>query len=101
MRRLRRRWSLSSLTLHQARPSATDHSMAKTHKKRSNASPAPAEVDDEGVRGTTGMRPDEMPADVLEFITAVDDYKRIHRRPFPTWSEVLEILKGLGYSRSR
>jgi hypothetical protein len=40
-----------------------------------------------------------MPADVLEFITAIDTYKRTHRRPFPTWSEVLDILKGLGYSR--
>lgn len=74
--------------------------MAKTHKKRSVPSPGTAEVEDESAR-TTGMRPDEMPADVLEFITAVDDYKRIHRRPFPTWSEVLEILKALGYSRSR
>jgi hypothetical protein len=75
--------------------------MAKTHKKRSTSAPGPAEVDDETARGAAGMRPDEMPADVLEFITAVDDYKRIHRRPFPSWSEVLEILKGLGYSRSR
>jgi hypothetical protein len=38
---------------------------------------------------------------VLEFITAIDDYKRLHRRPFPTWSEVLEILKTLGYSRTQ
>jgi hypothetical protein len=46
-------------------------------------------------------RPDEMPAEVLEFITAIDDYKRANRRPFPTWSEVLEILKELGYTRSK
>jgi hypothetical protein len=46
-------------------------------------------------------RPDEMPPDVLEFITAIDEYKRTHRRPFPNWSEVLEILKGLGYERAR
>lgn len=45
-------------------------------------------------------RPDEMSADVLEFIQAIDDYKRINNRPFPNWSEVLEIVKTLGYERS-
>ncbi len=50
---------------------------------------------------TGTMRPDEMPPDVIEFITAIDDYKRLNRRPFPTWSEVLDILKGLGYERTR
>ena len=45
-------------------------------------------------------RPDDMPQDVLEFITAVDRYKRVNQRPFPSWSEVLEILKELGYQRS-
>jgi hypothetical protein len=48
-----------------------------------------------------GLRPDEMPGDVLEFITAIDEYKRTHQRPFPTWSEVLEVLKALGYERAR
>jgi len=41
-----------------------------------------------------------MPPDVIEFITAIDDYKRLRQRPFPTWSEILEILKGLGYQRT-
>lgn len=45
-------------------------------------------------------RPHEMPEDVLEFITAVDEYKRLNGKPFPSWSEVFEILKGLGYERS-
>lgn len=47
----------------------------------------------------TANRPDEMKADVLEFITAIDDYKRINQRPFPTWSEVLDIVKELGYGK--
>ena len=46
------------------------------------------------------LRPDEMPPEVLEFIQAIDEYKRVHRRPFPTWSEVLEIVKTLGYQRA-
>jgi hypothetical protein len=45
-------------------------------------------------------RPDEMPPDVLEFIHAIDVYKRVNQRPFPNWSEILEILKSLGYSRT-
>ena len=45
-------------------------------------------------------RPDEMGDEVMEFITAIDDYKRRHERPFPNWSEVLEILKGLGYRKA-
>lgn len=47
----------------------------------------------------TANRPDEMQPDVLEFITAIDEYKRVHQRPFPTWSEVLDIVKGLGYGK--
>ena len=30
---------------------------------------------------------------------AMDMYKRANRRPFPTWSEVLEVLRALGYRR--
>ena len=34
-----------------------------------------------------------------EFMGAMDRYKRQNRRPFPTWSEVLEVLRSLGYRR--
>jgi len=33
------------------------------------------------------------------FKTAMDRYKRENRRPFPTWSEVLEVLRSLGYRK--
>jgi hypothetical protein len=33
------------------------------------------------------------------FMKAMDQYKRDNRRPFPTWSEVLEVLHALGYRR--
>jgi hypothetical protein len=62
--------------------------------------PAKPKKGDEADTGTTStVRPDEMPADVVEFITAMDDYKRRHRRPFPNWSEVLQVVKSLGYAR--
>ena len=37
--------------------------------------------------------------DETEFMKAMDRYKRENRRPFPTWSEVLEVLSSLGYRR--
>ncbi len=33
------------------------------------------------------------------FMKAMDLYKRANRRPFPTWSEVLEVLRSLGYAK--
>lgn len=37
--------------------------------------------------------------DEIEFMKAVEDYKKTFSRPFPTWSEVLEICKSLGYRK--
>jgi hypothetical protein len=37
--------------------------------------------------------------DELEFLHAIDRYKRKHRRPFPAWSEVLQVLLSLGYRK--
>ncbi|VTS02932.1 hypothetical protein [Tuwongella immobilis] len=34
-----------------------------------------------------------------EFMTAMERYKRENRRPFPTWSEVLEVIRSLGYRK--
>jgi hypothetical protein len=47
------------------------------------ASPALAEVD----------------AEALEFIAAIDRFKKENGRPFPSWSEVLLVLRQLGYQR--
>ena len=33
----------------------------------------------------------------VEFMKAMDDYKRRSGRQFPTWSEVLEVIRDLGY----
>ena len=30
---------------------------------------------------------------------AIEEYKRKNQRPFPTWTEVLEVIKALGYRR--
>ena len=41
----------------------------------------------------------ELTLEEIEFVRAVDRYKRKFNRPFPTWSEVLAIVKELGYTR--
>lgn len=43
--------------------------------------------------------PPDMTEELISFITAIDDYKRAHQRPFPSWGEVLDVLKSLGYER--
>jgi hypothetical protein len=36
----------------------------------------------------------------IEFMRSMDLYKRHNRRPFPTWSEVLEVLRAMGYRKT-
>jgi hypothetical protein len=35
----------------------------------------------------------------MEFMQAMHDYKKSSGRMFPTWSEILEVLKALGYEK--
>ena len=41
----------------------------------------------------------QMSDEQFEFLMAVDEYKRTNARPFPTWTEVLEVIKALGYRK--
>ena len=34
-----------------------------------------------------------------EFLQAIDRYKRTRRRPYPTWREVLRLLRQLGWRK--
>ena len=42
----------------------------------------------------------EMSDEQFEFLMAIDEYKRRNARPFPTWTEVLEVIKVLGYRKA-
>ncbi len=42
----------------------------------------------------------EYSASELEFMQAIQEYKQSSGRMFPTWSEVLEVLRDLGYKKS-
>jgi FMN phosphatase YigB (HAD superfamily) len=48
---------------------------------------------------TLGADGADLDADALEFIAALDRFKKKHGRPFPSWSEVLTVLRELGYKR--
>lgn len=37
--------------------------------------------------------------DEVEFMNAIDQYKRTNGRPFPTCSEILEVIRSLGYAK--
>lgn len=37
--------------------------------------------------------------DEVEFMNALNDYKRLSGRMFPTCSEILEVIRNLGYSK--
>ena len=41
----------------------------------------------------------ELTLEEVEFIRAIDRYKRKYDRPFPSWSEILLIVKELGYTK--
>ena len=41
----------------------------------------------------------EMTDEQFEFIMAVNEYKRVNKRPFPSWTEVLDLIQALGYRK--
>jgi len=53
-----------------------------------------------GPQPVVGRRPpDELTPDEREFAQAIDRYKAKFNRPFPSWPEILEVLKSLGYRK--
>lgn len=40
-----------------------------------------------------------MSQEQFDFLMSIDEYKRVNARPFPTWTEVLEVIKALGYRK--
>ena len=45
--------------------------------------------------------PPDYDAEEVEFIKAIDKFKRENRRPFPAWSEVLAVLRSLGWKKEK
>jgi len=41
----------------------------------------------------------EMNDEQFSFLMAINEYKRLNKRPFPTWTEVLDVIHALGYRK--
>jgi len=41
----------------------------------------------------------EMNDEQFSFLMAINEYKRVNKRPFPTWTEVLDIIHAMGYRK--
>ena len=41
----------------------------------------------------------EMTAEQFEFVMAIQTYKKVNKRLYPTWTEILEIVHQLGYRK--
>lgn len=41
----------------------------------------------------------EMTGEQLEFCLAIETYKKVNKKMFPTWTEVLEVVQHLGYRK--
>ncbi len=67
----------------------------------------PQEADWDRRRGPGRRRSDdrkaaeegEMNDEQFELIKAIDDYKRVNKRAFPSYTEIFEIIKALGYRK--
>jgi hypothetical protein len=41
----------------------------------------------------------EMTTEQFEFVMAIETYKKVNKRMYPTWTEVLEVISQLGYRK--
>jgi hypothetical protein len=42
----------------------------------------------------------EMTQEQFMFVMAIDAFKRVNEKTFPTWTEVLEVIRKLGYRKT-
>ena len=40
-----------------------------------------------------------MQSDQFEFVMAVEAYKKVNHKLYPTWTEILEVVRQLGYRK--
>ena len=85
-----------------AKKKATKASLAKV-KTKNNAKSREAKQQAFKKKAATAPRRKplalEIDPDVLEFIDAIERFKKSHARPFPSWSEILYVVRDLGYSK--
>ena len=59
------------------------------------------DTNETGERRKVERRINEYPMspEVLEFINAVNEFKSVQQKPFPSWSDIFGIFQQLGYRR--
>lgn len=70
--------------------------------------PQPIELPDLKVEKGAGIRRSEdrrsaeegeMTEEQFEFVMAIEEFKKINNKPFPTWTDVLHVVQKLGYAK--
>lgn len=41
-----------------------------------------------------------MTPEQFQFLMAIDEFKRVNHKTFPTWTDVLEVIRLLGYRKT-
>jgi len=80
----------------------------RTGLERREVRPAPKATNLERRRGPGRRRTDfmraaeegEMTQEQFMFVMAIDSFKRVNGLTFPTWTEVLEVIRKLGYRKT-
>ena len=82
------------------KPTRSKPKAGKAPTKAARPKPAKDPLDDVEEPDRSSPSLAEVDAEVLEFIAAIDRFKKENGRPFPSWSEILLVLRELGYRRS-
>ena len=89
------------------RPDKVDRREAERRRKGRHASVVDRRAGLDRRRGPGRRRSDdrrsaeegEMTDEQFEFLMAINEYKRVNKRPFPSWTEVLDVMRALGYRK--
>jgi hypothetical protein len=54
---------------------------------------------DTGLERRRGPEEGEMTGRQFEFVMAIEAYKKVNKRLYPSWTEVLEVIEQLGYRK--
>ncbi|MHC4395992.1 MAG: hypothetical protein ACYS1A_10100 [Planctomycetota bacterium] len=84
-----------------------EHSTQQWHGKERRRNVVDRRLGLDRRRGPGKRRSDERKAaeegqmsdEQFEFLMAIDEYKKKNAKHFPTWTEVLEVVKALGYRK--
>ena len=90
-------------------PSSSDVVDRRSGLDRREGKNHPADTNLERRRGPGRRRSDflraaeegEMTAEQFMFVQAIDAFKRVNGKSFPTWTDVLEVVRRLGYRKTQ